>query len=75
MFSKSGKDTLNTKEMTKAKYLLGIVAIRNFMAAHPKLMMFSFSLALTAVLSMITGFADHQVYAHISEPDGMLSIP
>ena len=40
-------------------------SIRNIVSEHPKLLMFGFSLTLAVVISLITGFTDHQAYARV----------
>ena len=42
------------------------------MAAHPKLFMFGFGLALTAVGLMMTGFTDHQAYARVQDQNTLV---
>jgi hypothetical protein len=49
-----------------------ISSVRNLIAAHPKLLMFGFSLALTAVGLMITGFTDHQAYARVQDQNTLV---
>jgi len=49
-----------------------ISSVRNLIAAHPKLLMFGFSLALTAVGLMVTGFTDHQAYARVQDQNTLV---
>jgi hypothetical protein len=46
--------------------------IRKFMAEHPGLLMLGVSLTFTIVLSMVTGFADHQAYAKIEDQQTLI---
>ncbi|MGB6626780.1 MAG: hypothetical protein WBE61_01450 [Nitrososphaeraceae archaeon] len=57
---------------TRKKVRKKIYSIRTFAAEHPRLLMFSISMALTIVLSMVIGFADHQAYAKIEDQQTLI---